>query len=571
VETWTEQAAAVARLTKPAFVRLYEGTPETRTRKALLRARFRFRRGEFLRFVLPDLYNLPFNPFHRSILGRERRPWAERQGVDRLWGVAAPRGVAKTTLLKGELLHDVVYGLEGYVVILSAEMRLARSIARDVRSFLAAQDSALAQIYGPIEVQGGVEEFQARLPGGRWVGFLARSFGTQVRGANFEGQRPTRIAIDDGERPDRVRNPDQRAEWWKFLEDDILKAGPRVGGLEVDIRGTVLHTDAVLARVLQHPGWSSRRWQALEAWPERADLWEACGRIWKDLTLGDPEARRAKALAFYEAHRAEMDRGAKVLDEHALPLFRFYEEIWKTSLRSVLRDLQNTPTSGSARVFDTAKFHRCRVEGPWVVSLSPEGKELRRCKLADLRIALRLDPIPGNDLGGLGEDGGAGDGDPAAIAVVGREHLHGCASYGYVLDGWMKRAKDSEMLRVLFEMAERWKAGRVSIESNGFQRLVTRDFRRLVEERRKAGHWCGWALDEDVSTQNKDDRMGSLDVPCDNGWLLFSESIPRRMLAQFDDFPNADHDDFHDAVEGAYRASGGIKDLVATKPSQRLV
>lgn len=570
METWGTQARAVAALTRNAFDRLYTAA-DNPTRKALLRARFRYRRGEFLRYILPDLYNLPWNAFHRSILARERRPWHEREGVDRLWSVAAPRGIAKTTLLKGELLHDVVYGLEGYVVVLSAEMRLARSIARDVRSFLADEDSALGELYGPIETEGGVEEFKARAPGQKWCGFLARSFGTQVRGANLEGQRPTRIAIDDGERPDRVRNPDQRALWWQFLEDDVLKSGPRVGGLEVDWRGTVLHTDAVLTRLLVHPGWDARRWQALESWPERADLWEQCGAIWKDLTLGDLKARRAAAAAFYEARRAEMDRGAKVLDSAMLPLFRFYEEIWKTSLRSVLRDLQNVVSGGAGRVFDSTKFARCRVEGPYVVAVSPEGKEIRRCKLADLRIAVSLDPIPGDDLAGLGDEEGAGSGDPAAIAVVGREHLHGKAAYAYVLDGWMRRAKDSAIIQALLEYAEKWRAGRVRIEGNGFQRLVTRDFRRLVEERRKAGHWCGWVLDNDVSSDNKEDRIGTLEVPATNGWLLFSTGLSQRMLGQFDAFPGGDHDDFPDAVEGAYRASGGIKDLIQSNPGQRLV
>lgn len=516
--------------------------------------RYRYRVGEFLKYIEPDLYSLPFNGFHRTSLALQsaKAPWEERQGVDDLRAVAAPRGIAKTTLLKGELIHDVVYGLERVEVVLSAEMRLARSITRHLFQLFSAEDSRLARLYGPFVVEGGIDEFTVRVGKGRPVGFLARSFGTPIRGANFNGQRPTRINIDDGERKDRVKNADQRRIWWDFLQEDILKSGPRVGGLIADWRGTVLHPDSVLAQLLKHDAWTGARYQALLTWPTRTDLWEECRKVWADLRLGAVKARRAAAYAFYEKHRAEMDRGAQVLDTAALPLFRFYETIWQTGLASVLKDLQNEPRSSTTKVFDSTAFQRCRLEGDVVVAADGH-----RVKVADLRIGMYLDPIPGKELGTLGDDGGAGGGDFACIPIIGREYKQGRPAWGYVLDAWMRRARDSEILQAMWQLGERWRVHRGSIESNGFQRLITRDFRRMQQERRQKGLWADLIIEEDTSTTAKEDRIASLEVPITHGWLQFATHLPQPYFQQFDDFPDGDHDDGPDATEGAWRLTGG--------------
>ena len=305
----------------------------------------------------------------------------------------------------------------------------------------------------------------------------------------------------------------------------------------------------MLAKLLKDAGWKSSFYQAVEGWPERVDLWDRCGRIWKDLDLGDIETRLECALAFYQANKAEMDRGAKVLDESALPIFRCYEAIWAGGLRSFLREYQNQPTSDGASAFNSARFRRFHLHQGWIIV---DGRQ--RCKLSELRISLRLDPIPGKELGGLDEDG-PGAGDRAAIAVVGRD----AQGYAYVLAIWRKRCRDSVQLAMLWSLAEQWACKnpcKATIESNGFQRLLGRSFRTQQKERREAGKYWQVAVEDDTSTTDKNDRIASLEVPAENGWLLFNESIPPDAMQEFDDFPNGDHDDGADAVEGALRNSG---------------
>lgn len=560
---WEVEARSVARMSWPNFERrLEQATP--RGKRALLRARFRYDRAGFLKWVLPDLFNRPWNRFHRAMFAREKTHFRQRTGRDRFYVDAAPRGIAKTTLSSREIVHDIVYGLEGYIVVCSAEKRLARSITRDIRNLFRRPPRRLAELYGPFEVLGGVDEFSVSVAGGRPIGVLARSFGTQVRGANLNGQRPTKILIDDGERPDRVRNPTQRRQWWEFLQDDIIKAGPQEGGLVVEWKGTVLHPDAVLPNLLKAPGWEGGLWKACEAWPERTDLWERCGKIFCDLTLGSADTRWRCAWAFYQANRTEMDRGARMLDDVALPLFRFYVEIWTNGLRSVLRERQNEPASAGTRFFESETFARCKVVGTTRTKGHLVDARGRTVPLSSLRISLRLDPIPGSELGAMGDEGGSGAGDYAAIACIGRDEV----GYGYVLDAWLRRARDDEQLAMLWALAETWGGPngiRASIEANGFQRLLGREFRRQREARRAAGQYAQVVDERDTSTTNKKDRIASLQAPIAAGWLQFAEHLPPLLLGQFDSSPSGDHDDGPDAVEGAWRLSGGSP--VATSPT----
>ncbi len=504
---------------------------------------------------MPKLFTRPFNRFHRSVLQRPKVASRDRKGVNAFRATAAPRGIAKTTLAIGDIVHDVVYGLEEYIIIVSAETRLARKITGNLLRIFKAKVGPLAELYGPFEVAGGVDEFRVTLPteeGPRVVGVLARSFGTQIRGANEDGVRPTRIVIDDGERPDRVRNADIRRAQQDFLDEDIIRAGAIDGGLIVDFNGTVLHPDSVLANAIRNPTWEGTLWKACESWPERMDLWVQCGAIYTNLAAGKMQTRRRLAWEFYQQHRLEMDRGARMLDDVAMPLFRFMEAIWSQGMSSVLKELQNEPRAPGSTLFDSTQFKRARIDGKTLVTA--EG---RIVALSELRVCLRLDPIPGDELTGFADDDrGAGGSDYAAVVALGRDGL----GYGFVLDCVLKRMRDSEQIAVMWAMAEKWKATRGTIESNGFQRLFGREFRRQQAWRKHEGQFWQIAVDDDTSTVPKNDRLASLEGPISAGWLQFCDHLPPLLFRQFDEVPGGDHDDGPDAVEGAWRNStiGGV-------------
>jgi predicted phage terminase large subunit-like protein len=540
-----DSARQVAELPRVEFFRRWRGIEDAEDRKEALRLRFRYDLEAFCRYCWPDRFDLPFNALHASLFSRaDCLPWNRRRDTERD-AVAAPRGYAKSTISSfAQIVHAIVYDLEGYIVLMSAGKRLALSLGKDIKNAFTAKESLLADLYGPFKVTGVTSEFEISVRRRPSVGILCASFGSEIRGAKHptRGIRPTLVVIDDGEKKDRVRNAEQRAIWWATLTKDILKLGRRQGGTRYWMRGTVLHVDSMLQNALTSPGWKSEKWKAIISWPERPELWEECGRIWKNLRLGDE--REVQARAFYEANRAEMDRGVQVLDPGVEDIYALYTQIWGEGLASFLQEKQNEPRDSTATYFNSAKFAKCKVTRDHIIA-----KDGHAIPLSAVNFTIRLDPIPGDELGSMGDEGGSGEGDYAAIAVIGMDS-HG---YGYVVEVWMKRARDSEQLAMFWTLAEKWKARRGSIETNGFARLFGRDFRRMQTERKNAGLYYQIVVDDDVSTTRKEDRIASLEPAIEADWLQFSEAIPQPVLEQFDDFPTGAHDDAPDAIEGAWR------------------
>ncbi len=518
---------------------------------ALLRTRWSDPRhlDEFARYCFPDRFDLPFSDLHRALFTLHDVPsWNERT-EDVRNAVAAPRSFAKSTIVSFlRLVHDVVYDREAYIVIMSSTQRLSLALSRDLRGALQGRDTPLARLYGPFLVTGGVGEWEVSVQGRPTVGFLARSFGTDVRGAKHptRGIRVTKVVVDDGEKKDRVRNPEQRAIWEDVLNKDILKLGRRQGGLVVEVVGTVLHQDSMLARRLKDPGWRSQRWKAIIAWPERMDLWERCRGIWADLTLG--KHRRKAAWGFYLANREEMDRGAVILDPAAKSLFQLFELIWVEGMSSFLSELQNEPRDPSSAIFSSERFARFRFVGDGTLEVL--GSSKRRVKLSDLRLFGRWDPATG-----------VLHGDYASIAVVGRDTY----GYAYALAAWMARVPPSLQLAAAWTIAERFDLRRMTVESNGFQTLAAEPYRREREARREAGQFWQLQLEEAPSTDNKEARIATMEPDITNGWLLFSTDIPQEVLQQFDEFPTGEHDDGPDALQAAWLGSGGTPVKMETR------
>ena len=547
-------ARALAELGAEDFLARWRRLPAGQQADALLH-RFRYDRATFLKWCFPRVFGRKWNRFHLDVLTRPKPSFRERAGRDVLRVDAAPRGIAKTTLLKGELIHDVCYGLEDNVVVVSAEMRLARKATKHLLSIFRNPPKAMRDLFGAFVVAGGVDNFTVTTADGHVTGFLARSFGTAVRGENEEGARPTKIVVDDGERSDRVRNPEQRRVWWEFLHNDILRCGPIEGGLLVEWRGTILHPDAILPNLLKAAGWRGSTYKACEAWPARMDLWGQAGKLFADLTLGDVDARSAAAAEFYAANKAEMDAGAVMLDPEAMPVFRFFEQIWTFGMRQVLQELQNEPRTAGTKFFATEQWAYCDVVGDKASGghlVRPDG---RKVKLADLRAFARLDPIPGKALGTMGDEGGAGAGDYAAIAVIGVDTY----GYVYVLDCWMQRARDGEQLAMLWTLFDRWLFERATIETNGFARLLGVEYRRQQEERRAKGQNWQMVASDDPSTISKEDDIASIEASAASGQILWSRSLPPPVIGQFDSFPDGDHDDGADAIARCIRRSQTAK------------
>lgn len=547
---WTPRLARlalrIADLPEDEFLRRVKTGPPS-SRRLEFRLRFRHDLGLFARYCFPDVAYRPFNAFHREVLNRPKVAHTERTRTARR-ALAAPRGIAKSTITKIDAAHDIVYGLEAFLVALSATRPDAFSWSRTLRAWFGAEGSPLWELYGPFIVTGAQESFSVQVGAGRPIDVVSRSFGGTVRGLNEGGSRPTRVIVDDGEDRHKVGNPRIRAEWQQTLNEDILKLGSAEGGTIFDWLGTVLHPDAILARILErrgpNKGWTSSKWAALSAWPSSTALWESCREVWADLEAAaqlvaageadtPEEAQELRAAAYYTAHRAEMDAGAEVLDPYALPLFRVFLLIWQEGRASVLKELFNEPVDPSSQPFDSRTFKRCTFDGHHIVNANG-----RRIALSSCRLAVWLDPIPAEKTGS----------DYAALAVVARDSV----GYRYVLSctlgrispgaqrGWMWAAFDQYGPRALY-----------GYESNGFQALLDEGFQREVAERRRAGRGANLRPAGAPSTENKIRRVSRLAPDCEHGFVQFAADLPTLVLQQFDSLVGGAHDDGPDAIERA--------------------
>lgn len=536
---------------EPDVFREYLVRAPPELREKLLRLRFRHNIFEFAKYCWPDRFNLPFNELHRDLARlHDQPPWKERPKPDILQARAAPRGYAKSTFASYlEVLHSIVYGLEAYILLMSSGQRLARAFSTNLlaqfKSRQLHDERRFTRLYGPFSVTGGKDEWQVSVGGAPPVGVLTASFTQDVRGAQHpeRGIRPTLVVMDDSEKKELVNNPEQRHKWEEKLQKDILKLGPRDTGTVYRIVGTVLHVDSMLARRERDPGWDFRKFQAIITWPKRKDLWEECRRIWTNLAIPD---RRDQALAFYHARKAKMDDGVKLLDPDVLTIFELYEIIWAQGLSAFLQEMQNDPIDPNTQLFFSDRFARfdVRRDEHGLVYLDVTGMHPRRVPLHHIRTKfVRWDPAKGNP-----------SGDYGALALLGRD-IHG---FKYVLGGWLRKAPPSMQLQALWALTEHWDCDKGTLESNGFQELCAEPYRRQRDARKDEGRWYALKLEPDPSSGNKEDRISTLEPEVTNHWLSFNNGLPAVGFQQFDAFPNGDHDDFPDAVQGASAALGSV-------------
>lgn len=482
---------------------------------------------------------LPYNAFHRAVLATPKVAWTERTRPVRL-ADAAPRGNAKSTIESYiSLIHDAVYGLEIFVGLISTTYDLSEDLVSDLHSAVTQPElhPDLHRVYGPFIVVGGKTDFVVYVPDqdARGCRFAAFSFGGSIRGSKHAGVRFSKVVIDDGEHPEKVRSPAQRHKTWDYLVKDVLKAGDRFSIFR--IVGTVLHPDSMLNRVIGHAGgehglgWTGRRWQAVLSWPERADLWLQCRELWADLT--DPD-REDTARRFYARRRAEMDRGAQVLWAEKESLFELHVMLWTDGAASFNSEKQNIATDPARQVFYPERWRRCRFDGAQITTSKGRRVHIQQCK-----VAVWLDPRSSEQVE---------KNDYAAVAAVAKDP-HG---YIYVLSCDMRRdGTDAQLARVWAQYDMFHNRAQYGYEDNGFQVMMGRRFTDLRRERERKGLASACSLIGHTSTSNKYDRISSLAPRFDVGHIEVEEGVPQPVLEQFRQVPTGTHDDGPDAVERA--------------------
>lgn len=444
--------------------------------------------------------------------------------------IAAPRGHAKTTFkVLFKALHAIVYGYEPFILIIGHSAQEAQGKVQNILDELQS-NQRLIEFFGelapPIKHRsrkGFVTQNGIRV--------MAKSKGQQVRGLLHGQYRPSLILCDDIESLDGTLSPEQRAKTRDWFYKDVMKCGQVDGSTNITVIGTCLHPDALLCELLQSPGWTSRKYQAVMSFSENEALWEKWKAIYTDLS--NPN-RNEEATTFYETNKEAMLKGTSVLwpeGESYLHLMKMRIDDGQASFYS---EKQNDPFDPERQLFDMKRAKRFRIEEDGVVWL--DGSD-RRVGWGDFeRIVAFHDPALGKKPGQHTEP------DFAAIVVVGKD-LDG---YLYALDCYMEKASPAIQIEKALSLQGKWDFDVLYLEENHFQQLMKPLYTQAIEDK--------GLVDLRVvgvhQHQNKYQRISTLEPDISNGYLLFADSIHPRLIDQLTLFPTS-YDDGPDALQGA--------------------
>ena len=165
-------------------------------------------------------------------------------------GIIMPRGHAKTTWIRIDTLHDIVYAHERLIMFIAPTLTDAKMSFVYIKDQLESND-LLRSVYGNI-----VPAFSVSQPR-KWsdthfqctngVVAIARGAG-KGRGINIGGSRPTKILIDDMEDKERVQRDYQRKKLRDWLFEVIIPSLDKDAG-KFKMVGTVLHYACLLLEV----------------------------------------------------------------------------------------------------------------------------------------------------------------------------------------------------------------------------------------------------------------------------------------------------------------------------------
>lgn len=501
----------------------------------------------FATTYFPHYCQHPFNEFHYDTF---RNTGFMERAIRR--ARAAPRGYAKSTitaLIKP--IHDVCYGLEKYIVVISNNQDQANQKLRDIRTEILT-NALLFTDYGV--------RFPNRKPGESQYtihcGSLACMFtsygaGVEIRGIRFGASRPTKIILDDSEHSEEVLNEALR----KKYEDWFFQVVSQIGNEHTNIEfiGTILHRESLLSRLLKNPAYDGKLYKAIVSWSTRQDLWDKWIQVYTNLDDAD---RVAHADTFYSANEAELLKDTKVLWPEKEPYLYLMKELVEKGRRAFMKEKQNEPIGGDEALFEKFHYYRETSDGflvestntliPWSELKGQDGKWLNSYGAQD--------PATGQSKAKVGKL------SDFACILTGMKDSKGRL---FVHHDWTRRAAPTKQIAALFELHDEFHYQKFAVETNLYRNLLLPNIvaeRKRIETERKRMIQIPFYDVEQV--ENKEKRIHTLEPKVSHGWILFNRAITEEAMGQMLAFPHADHDDVPDTLEmlwglcnNRYRAS----------------
>lgn len=495
--------------------------------------------------VLPHHVPDAFGRHHIKMLDRIPPGLRGVQHVD-----AAPRGHAKTTA-RGtiEVTHDICFKdwheamgfmADTYIGVISETTDLSEAHLHTIKGEIE-DNEALRFYFGNLVGQPwGVTLFRAK--NGVWCERFSR--GSAIRGKKRGKDRLTKVIGDDVESTESVQSPEQREKVRQWYQTDVRRAGVRNKQTNFLWVGTYLHQDALLPSLVDNPGYTSDKYKAVISWATNEKLWQAWRAIYTDLS--NP-SRFEDARKFYEQNETAMLSGVEMLWEEGFSYYEVQEAIISDGLYAVMKELQNEPYDPERQIFD--------MENAVTFEVTDEGllRSDKRLALWDniIGASLFLDWAGGKDV--------ADNCYACAVIMLWERFPLSSESYMYLLDCWMARGGYTTQIEACFDLHAKYSTFQTRYAIEDIPKDITRaihdafrtSFNETKTKRAALGKPHELTLEFLPRTQNKLERIASLEPDIQNGWLAFNKTLRQDFMDQFIQFPTHEYLDGPDATEGA--------------------
>jgi len=169
--------------------------------------------------------------------------------------VIFPRGHAKSTWIKIDTLHDIVYNIENVIVYVSDVLRNAKTQFEAMRSELE-NNELLRAVYGdlvpPMKQRESTKWTDTHFETMNGVNVVARGAG-KGRGVNIKNERPSKVIMDDIEDDEQVQSLYRRQKLHDWVFNVIL---PSLSQERAKIKwiGTIIHAESELLKFYKQYG-----------------------------------------------------------------------------------------------------------------------------------------------------------------------------------------------------------------------------------------------------------------------------------------------------------------------------
>lgn len=434
---------------------------------------------------------------------------ATTKALGEKFAIAAPRGFGKSTDISVVFtLYCIMYDLKHFITLFSDAIELTETLVEAIKAELEENERLKADF--PKACGIGKVWKVGELVTRNNIKVKGFGSGKRVRGIKHGTYRVDLALIDDLENDTNVKSRKQRDKLEDWLDEAIDNLGSVDGSMDIIYIGTILHRDSVLARKLKLKFWNPVIFRALVTYPLHLDMWEEYSNLYKYESV---EA----ATNYYRQNKTKMHEGVELLwDSVSLEVLMRKRA---SNPRAFEKEQQNNPNSENQK-FNSSKFPK--------INLAQMPKLDRKILVVDAKGDSDIGDYCGFVAGGL------------CLADMKL----------YIFYSKMIRIKGRPVITEALRLIKLFKPDLVSGDKNG-------GFYMLRDWLKEAAFNAGVPMPSTKfihHTMNKEDRMGELEFPIDDGDIIFVGDH-FDLFNQMDDFPEADHDDLHDPLQVVYQLS----------------